>query len=77
MFDKTYTNYSTDKSFTKTSNTEYIRLSTTSSQLDLIQLELGSTATTYQSYTKSDLYLQSGTVGYRLPNGVRDTIEIK
>ncbi|MFA5720541.1 MAG: hypothetical protein WC939_05755, partial [Acholeplasmataceae bacterium] len=42
-----------------------------------IQLEQGSTATTYEPYRSSSMYLDSGEVGYSLPNGVKDTIEFR
>lgn len=41
------------------------------------QLELGSTATSYVPYANTDLYLQANKVGYKLPNGVADTIEYR
>jgi hypothetical protein len=45
--------------------------------VDTFQLEQGSTATTYQSFTDTELYLQSNQNLFRVPNGVKDTIEFR
>ena len=48
-----------------------------SSDFTQIQLEQGTVATSYVPYANTDLYLQANKVGYKLPNGVADTIEYR
>jgi hypothetical protein len=50
---------------------------TTATFLNNTQLEVGTVATTYEPYRSSSMYLDSGEVGYSLPNGVKDTIEFR
>jgi len=66
----------TATSVTTSANVFYIAFSgiTTPSTF---QLELGSTATAYTPYRSSELYLNGNSKGYKLPNGVMDTIEMR
>ncbi len=41
------------------------------------QLEVGTTATTYEPFAKSEMYIAPNVKGYRLPNGIKDTIEFR
>jgi hypothetical protein len=63
-------------SFTTPSNCYYVRfiqdVGTTN-----IQLEANTVATTYEPYRSSSMYLDSGEVGYSLPNSTKDTIEFR
>jgi hypothetical protein len=57
---------------TTPSNAYYVRLSTGISKIDTLQLEQGSTATTYEPYKSSTLTID--TELRSLPNGVRDRV---
>jgi hypothetical protein len=46
-------------------------------KLNTFQIEEGTTATTYEPYQATNLTLDLNTYGYRLPNGVRDSIEFR
>ena len=46
-------------------------------QLNYSQLEVRQQQPTYEPYRSSSMYLDSGEVGYSLPNGVKDTIEFR
>lgn len=63
------------------SNAKYIRITieiiSNDNLLNTFQLELGSTSTQYEAYQHSDMYLRSGEMGYRVPNGTKDTIEMR
>ena len=75
---KTFVSYvSSSTSFTTPSNAFYVRFSYNLVSEDTTQLELGSTATTYTPYRSSELYLNGNSKGYKLPNGVMDTIEMR
>jgi hypothetical protein len=91
-YNKTYisgTGFNTNEAtFTMPSNAHYVRvtflkntptdvITEFSTLQNFTQLEEGSTATTFAPYTTSDAFLQPNTSGYRLPNGVRDTIEFR
>jgi hypothetical protein len=70
----------TSLTFTTSATTHYIRYSTDPNTLEnqrSVQLEQGSTATTYEAYTNSVMYLQGNEQLNRLPNGVKDTIEYR
>jgi uncharacterized repeat protein (TIGR02543 family) len=79
---KTYDNQgvevASDTGTTKTTSayTYYIAFSGVAN-VDTFQLEAGSTATTYVPFAKSEMYIAPNVKGYRLPNGVKDTIEYK
>lgn len=65
-------NYAT---FTTPALTQFIRFQTTGTNINaLIQLELGSTATTYEAYRKTESYTKPMPL-YRVPNSVADTAE--
>jgi len=70
------TSFNAKVSFTTPSNCRYVRfiqdVGTTN-----IQLEQGSTATTYVPYTSTEMYLQPNQQLNRVPNGVKDTIEYR
>jgi hypothetical protein len=63
--------------FTTPANCFFVSLTSGKAQILQPQLEQGSTATTFAPYTDSDAFLQPNTLGYRVPNGVRDTIEFR
>lgn len=58
--------------FTTPSNAYYLDISTNMSVIDDVMLELGTVSTTYEPYVHNDLYIQGNSLGYRLPNGVKD-----
>jgi hypothetical protein len=65
-------------SLTMPSGAYYIRYAfTKATYIDITQLELGTVATTYEPYRSSSMYLDSGEVGYSLPNSTKDTIEFR
>jgi hypothetical protein len=64
------------QSFTSPSNAVYVRYNYGVNELNQ-QLEQGSTATNYEPYRSTSMYLQSGKAGYQLPNTVKDTIEFR
>lgn len=66
----------TATSLTTSANVFYIAFSGIAN-LDTFQLELGTVATTYTPYRSSELYLNGNSKGYKLPNGVMDTIEMR
>ena len=80
---------SSSGAFITTSKTKYLRIVFMKSSgasitpqefiqaIPQVQLELGSTATSYVPYANTDLYLQPNKLGYKLPNGVADTIEYR
>ncbi len=80
LYDSNYNFISTGTtaSFTTTSTTYYVRGIKISTDLNYaIQLELGSTATTYEPYQSSELLLNTTKKLNSLPNGTKDTIEYR
>jgi hypothetical protein len=71
--------FSVGSSFTTPKNAHYIRFMNAGSNNlnDDYQLEVGTVATTYELFRKSSMYLDSGEVGYSLPNSTKDTIEFR
>lgn len=68
--------WGTPNVFTTTANTKYILFRCTSTNLNSnLQLELGSTATAYEPYKESSLYISDAGVLRSVPNGVADTVE--
>jgi hypothetical protein len=65
--------------FTTPANAKYIviSLNKASDSLATLQLEQGTVATTYEPFRSSSMYLDSGEVGYSLPNSTKDTIEFR
>jgi hypothetical protein len=78
-----YISYIQANTATSPSNATYVRFRTFSSVENSligstqIQLEENSIATTFVPYTTSDAFLQPNTLGYRVPNGVEDTVEFR
>ena len=56
-------------------NAYYIRFGVMYEVMDTCMLELGTTATTYEPYKESSLYISDAGVLRSVPNGVADTIE--
>jgi hypothetical protein len=63
--------------FTTPSNCQYIKFSMFGTLESVIQLEQGTTATDYEPYVDTELYLQGDCSLHSLPNGVKDTIEYR
>jgi hypothetical protein len=66
----------TNTTLTVGSGTHYIAFSGITN-IDTFMLELGIVATTYEPYRSSSMYLDSGKVGYSLPNSTKDTIKFR
>ena len=66
----------TNTTLTVASNVHYIAFSGIAN-IDTFQLEQNSVTTTYENYRSSSMYLDSGEVGYSLPNSTKDTIEFR
>jgi len=52
-------------------------LTTGWTRVENLQIEEATAASAYEPYKSTDLYLQANKVGYKLPNGVCDTIEVR
>ena len=59
---------------TTPSNAKYLRFSSGLTLIDVMQLELGSTATPYEAYRGSAAFVPE--IGRRLPNGAADEIDL-
>jgi hypothetical protein len=66
----------TNTTLTVGNNVHYIAFSGIAN-IDTFMLVNGSVVGTYENYRSSSMYLDSGEVGYSLPNGVKDTIEYR
>ena len=66
----------TNTTLTVASNVYYIAFSGISDK-DTFMLVNGSVVGTYENYRSTSMYLDSGKVGYQLPNMVKDTIEFR
>jgi len=62
---------------TTPANCYYVGLGVTKTNQPLAMLEYGSTATTYEPYAHSDMFIKGNANGYILPNLTKDTIEFR
>ena len=71
-----YIGYSGVSQYTTPSNIAYLIVSMLISNKDAVQVERGTTATAYEPYKESVQQINSNTELRRLPNGVRDEIDV-
>lgn len=62
--------------YTTPANAEYIRIVHNISEIDSVQVEEGSTATEYEPYKESTVYINGAVELRSLPNGVKDEIRV-